>query len=173
MSQAERAINGGPCACGTCACVGGHIMASVTGGRRFHWVVDPVGKVRMTQSDKWKVGDKARPAVKRYRAYKDALRELGATLEPGDELHFHIQMPPSWSKKKRAAHAGQPHTQRPDLTNLVGGYEDAVLAEDKGIWCLGATSKRWTTKPSSIIIIRAGSTPANGVAPWEKTNGTE
>lgn len=122
--------------------------------RVFRWTIEPMGKVRMSQSDKWKVGEKARPCVKRYRAYHDALRELGATLEPGDELHFHIRMPDSWSKKKRIALNSEPHKQKPDLTNLIGGFEDGVLEEDKGIWCLGATSKRWTEKESCIIIIR-------------------
>lgn len=122
--------------------------------QRMRWEVEPMGKVRMTQSDKWKVGAKARPCVKRYRAYHDALRALGVTVEPGDELHFHIQMPPSWSNKKRALHDGTPHRQKPDIDNLVGGLLDGVLEEDKGIDRLGETSKSWTAKPSSIIIIR-------------------
>jgi Holliday junction resolvase RusA-like endonuclease len=121
---------------------------------RMRWEVEPMGKVRMTQSDKWKVGEKARPCVARYRAYHDALRALGVTIEPGDEIHFHIQMPPSWSKKKRALHDGTPHRQKPDIDNLVGGLLDGVLEEDKGIDRLGETSKSWTAKPSSIIIIR-------------------
>lgn len=122
--------------------------------KRMAWTVEPMGKVRMTQSDKWKVGAKARPCVKRYRLYHDLLRALGVTVEPGDELHFHIRMPPSWSKKKRALHDGAPHKQKPDIDNLVGGLLDGVLEEDKGIDRLGATSKRWTSKSSSIIIIR-------------------
>lgn len=122
--------------------------------QRMRWEVEPMGKVRMTQSDKWKVGEKARPCVKRYRAYHDALRALGVTVEPGDGIHFHIQMPPSWSKKKRALHDGTPHRQKPDIDNLIGGLLDGVLDEDKGIDRLGETSKSWTAKPSSIIIIR-------------------
>src|SRR5690242_5545197 len=100
------------------------------GFRRFVWNVAPVGKVRMTQSDKWK----KRKCVVAYRAYHDELRELGVTLEPGDEVHFHIQMPLSWSLKKREAMHGMPHDQKPDLDNLLGGLLDGVLEEDKTFW---------------------------------------
>jgi hypothetical protein len=129
--------------------------------QRFVYRITPIGKVRMSQRDKWA----KRPCVLRYRAYHDRLRELGATLEPGDGLHFRITMPPSWSAKKRAAYDGQPHTQKPDLTNLMGGYEDGVLEEDKGIWCLGATSKRWTAGESHIIIVRNEDTASPDTLP--------
>lgn len=122
--------------------------------KRFVYEVEPMGKVRQSQSDKWKIGDKARPRVKRYRAYHDRLRELGATLEPGDEIHFKLACPKSWSKSEKNKHDGMPHMQKPDLTNLIGGYEDGVLEEDKGMWIIGETSKRWTTGSSSITIIR-------------------
>ncbi len=114
------------------------------------YVVEPMGKVRMSQRDKWA----KRPVVVRYRAYHDQLRAMGVTLEPGDEVHFHIQMPKSWNPGKRKLHEAQPHQQKPDLDNLLGGLLDGVLAEDKTFWSFGPTSKRWTTKPSSIIIIR-------------------
>lgn len=118
--------------------------------RVFTWTVEPMGKVRMSQRDKWA----KRPVVVRYRAYHDQLREMGVTLLPGDEVHFNIQTPKSWSAKKADAHDAVPHQQKPDLDNLLGGLLDAVLEEDKTFWSFGATSKRWTTKPSSIIIIR-------------------
>lgn len=118
--------------------------------RVFRWTVEPMGKVRMSQRDKWA----KRPVVVRYRAYHDQLREMGVTLEPGDEVHFHIQMPKSWSANRQAKFDATPHRQKPDLDNLLGGLLDAVLEEDKTFWSFGATSKRWTVKPSSIIIIR-------------------
>ncbi len=118
--------------------------------RVFTWVVEPMGKVRMSQRDKWA----KRPVVVRYRAYHDQLREMGVTLEPGDEVHFHIQVPKSWSAKKANQHDCMPHQQKPDLDNLLGGLLDGVLDEDKTFWSFGPTSKRWTTKPSSVTIIR-------------------
>lgn len=122
--------------------------------QRMHWVIEPMGKVRMTQSDKWKKGPKMRPVVRRYWAYHDRLRELGVTVENGDEVHFHIQMPKSWSKSKKALHDGTPCLSKPDTDNLVGGLVDAVHENDAHIWWYRDTSKRWTSKPSSIIIIR-------------------
>jgi len=116
----------------------------------MRWTVEPMGKVRQNRSDVWK----KRPCVVRYRAYHDQLREMGVTLEPGDEVHFHLTMPASWSAKRRAAHDGAPHQQKPDLDNLLGGLLDGVMQEDKTFWSFGPTSKRWTTKPSSITIIR-------------------
>jgi Holliday junction resolvase RusA-like endonuclease len=116
------------------------------------WDIEPMGKVRMSQSDKWKVGDKARPCVKRYRAYHDKLRAMGVTLVNGDSVFFHIAMPESWSAKKKAMHDGQPHQQKPDLDNLLGGLLDGVLEEDKTFWSFGRTSKRWTSGPSCIIV---------------------
>lgn len=118
--------------------------------RRFEWVIDPIGKVRMTQSDKWK----KRLVVQRYRAYHDQLREMGVTLEPGDAVTFWLSMPKSWSEKKRAEMAGAPHQQKPDLDNLLGGLLDGVLEEDKTFWMFGETKKLWTAKESRIIIIR-------------------
>lgn len=35
----------------------------------------PIGKPRMTQRDKWRVGPKARPCVQRYRDWADAIRQ--------------------------------------------------------------------------------------------------
>ncbi len=116
----------------------------------WQWLVEPMGKVRMSQRDKWA----KRPVVVRYRAYHDRLRELGVTLVPGDEVHFHISCPESWSEKKRAARNREPHQQKPDLDNLLGGLLDAVLEEDKTFWSFGPTSKRWTSGPSCIIVIR-------------------
>lgn len=118
--------------------------------RQEQWYVEPMGKVRMSQRDKWA----KRPVVVRYRAYHDRLRELGVTLEPGDGVHFYIQVPQSWSMKKKHEHDLRPHQQKPDLDNLLGGLLDAVLPEDKTFWSFGRTSKRWTIGPSCIIITR-------------------
>jgi Holliday junction resolvase RusA-like endonuclease len=117
--------------------------------------LEPMGKVRMSQRDKWA----KRPVVVRYRAYHDRLRELGVTLKPGDEVHFELAMPKSWNSIKRGLHAGEPHMQKPDLDNLLGGLLDGVLEEDKMFWCFGCTSKRWTTKASTITIIRKRAAP--------------
>lgn len=112
--------------------------------------VTPVPKPRQTRADKWK----KRPCVVRYREYADRCRELGMTVENGDQIIFHLPMPASWSKKKRAEHDGKPHTQRPDLDNLLKAVMDAVLPEDCSIWWLSRVEKRWASF-SAVIIDRA------------------
>lgn len=116
--------------------------------------IAPMGKVRMTQSDKWKVGEKARPCVKRYRAYHDALRAAGATLQDGDAVYFYLEMPKSWSAKKRAEMKGQPHRQKPDLDNLLGGLMDGVMDEDKALAHIGNVKKLWHDTAAIIILRR-------------------
>jgi Holliday junction resolvase RusA-like endonuclease len=112
--------------------------------------VEPMGKVRQNRSDKWK----KRPVVVRYRAYHDALREMKVDLQPGDTVEFRLNMPKSWNATKRAKFHGQPHLQKPDLDNLLGGLLDGVLEEDKGFWAFGPTRKLWHDGPSLIVIIR-------------------
>ena len=59
----------------------------------------------------------------RYRAFADELRlqanlnkyELQDTLD----IEFHLEMPKSWSIKKRALMDGKPHKSKPDIDNLI------------------------------------------------------
>ena len=85
--------------------------------------VEPVAYVRQTRADRWK----KRPAVLKYRAFRDRLREKAGDYTPsdGDIIHFHVAMPKSWSKKKRKEMIGKPHKQRPDLDNFLKGFWDA------------------------------------------------
>ena len=93
--------------------------------------VDPVGYVRMTQRSKWLKS----PTMLRYHAYRDMIRLLAGDWKPGDVLgvRFFIAMPESWSGVKKAKMLGEPHQQRPDLSNLIKAFED-VFGEDKHIW---------------------------------------
>lgn len=89
----------------------------------------------MTRRDTWA----QRPVVLKYRAFCDALREQvkeqDFTLpEAGFNLWYHIPMPKTWSKKKKAAMRGQPHQQTPDVDNITKGVFDALLGQDSGIW---------------------------------------
>lgn len=111
------------------------------------YAITPVGAPRMTQRDQWK----RRPAVLRYFAFRDRVRELGVTLpEAGAHITFVIPMPPSWSAKKRAAHDGQPHRQKPDLDNCVKALADSVFDEDCQIHDYRVT-KRWGTVGMIIV----------------------
>lgn len=98
--------------------------------------IDPVGKPRMTQRDKWK----KRPCVLKYHAFKDACRAHGVTLPADGDITvaFVIPMPKGWSNPKRIKHLGKPHQQKPDIDNLVKALLDAVLKEDSHVWKISA-----------------------------------
>lgn len=112
--------------------------------------IDPIGAPRQSRRDAWK----PRPAVVRYRAWKDqfvaACRKAGWSL--GSELHveFHIAMPPSWSKKKKAEYLGGLHQQRPDIDNLSKAVMDAFRQEDSHVASIRAV-KRWAERGRIIL----------------------
>ena len=114
-----------------------------TGKLTFTAIADPVGKPRMTRSDKWR----KRPAVLRYRTFCDQLRE--ATPRKvfcldvyAIEVKAFIAMPASWSKRKKQAHAGTSHRSKPDWDNIAKAVCDALFEEDCAI-SDGLTRKRW------------------------------
>ena len=93
--------------------------------------VTPVPKPRQTRSDKWK----KRPSVMRYRAFADAVRLMtpkDIDLN-GTTVTFHMPMPKSWSKKKKAEKVFTPHMQRPDIDNLAKSLLDAIYGDDSHI----------------------------------------
>jgi Holliday junction resolvase RusA-like endonuclease len=107
--------------------------------------VVPMGKPRMTRSDKWK----KRPAVVQYRAFADTLRLHAkkakfAIPDQGMRIEFLIPMPESWSEKKKQAMEGTPHQQKPDLDNLEKAVLDAMCGEDCTVWQIVGSEKRWS-----------------------------
>ena len=109
----------------------------------FIYDICPVTKPRQTRSDVWK----KRKCVLKYRAFADEVRAAGIQLPPsGASVVFHLPMPKSWSKKKRAAIVGQPHQQVPDVSNLLKALEDAVHSDDSHIWHYSGLAKRWGLK---------------------------
>lgn len=109
--------------------------------------INPIAKPRMTRSDKWK----QRPCVMQYRAFKDECRLLRITLGEVCNLVFHIEMPSSWSAKKKAEMVGKPHKQRPDLDNMTKAVWDAVLEDDSHIHELHA-KKVWAYEGAIEIL---------------------
>lgn len=103
-------------------------------------LVTPVPAPRMTKADAWK----KRPAVLRYFAYKDVLREAWGDVDLPERLRlqFVMPMPKSWSGKKRLLMNGEPHQQRPDVDNLQKAVQDSLAIEDSYIWDAHST-KRW------------------------------
>lgn len=111
--------------------------------------IKPVSKPRQTQRDKWKPSK----AVLRYRAFADEcrLKIKGLHTELAHcTVTFAIPMPKSWSKKKREAHRGQYHTQKPDLDNLFKALGDALHGNDSHIHTIRA-QKVWDERGGIII----------------------
>lgn len=102
--------------------------------------IEPMGAPRQTQRDRWQ----KRPVIVRYHAYRDQLNAQLPAYDLGLSVHliFHIAMPKSWSKKKRAECDGKLHDQKPDIDNLAKGFMDAFHAEDKHVAILHA-EKYW------------------------------
>jgi len=93
--------------------------------------IDPVAKPRQTRADKWK----KRACVLKYRAYKDEIRLRKVQVPEGNaHITFVVQMPASWSNKKRDVMSGQRHQQVPDVDNFHKGLLDAVFLEDCRVW---------------------------------------
>ena len=104
----------------------------------------PCSKPRMTRADKWK----KRQSVVKFFAFRDAIRQ-SEYMNPHDclslhsfDIEFHVPMPKSWSKKKKALYNGVPHMQRPDLDNYIKAWCDSVFEEDSVVWKIHA-SKLW------------------------------
>lgn len=102
----------------------------------------------MTRSDKWK----KRPCVLRYWAFKDECALKGVKITGGTvELLFDIEMPKSWSKKKKSQMRLKPHTSRPDIDNMIKSVFDAMLEEDSHIHSVTA-SKRWNDTAGFYLV---------------------
>lgn len=72
------------------------------------------------------------------------------------DLIFVIKIPKSWSKKKKAKFLDQPHTQTPDVDNLIKFIFDSlnsrVFVDDSQIFKVEAM-KMWGEKGKTIMEI--------------------
>lgn len=124
------------------------------GARDIKINIDPMGKPRMTRSDRWTNKEKGvgRSSVLRYFNWQDELRLRLPNYDVPAELTivFALPMPRSYSKKKRAELLGQPHQEKPDIDNLVKAFLDTLCTEDKHVWHVNA-SKVWSEHGSITI----------------------
>jgi Holliday junction resolvase RusA-like endonuclease len=93
--------------------------------QRFQIFVEPMGKPRMTQRDKWA----KRKVVVRYRSYADELRRQTQGIMASPIIvswRAFFTIPESWSAKKKAALCGELHTSKPDRDNVDKGILDAL-----------------------------------------------
>lgn len=93
------------------------------------YTITPVAKPRMTQSDKWN----KRPACMKYWAFRDECRGKALEIPDKSRVCFIIPFPKSWSQAKREEMYYQPHTQKPDIDNLIKAVLDAVYDDDSTI----------------------------------------
>lgn len=109
--------------------------------------ITPVPKPRQTRSDKWK----QRPAVMRYRAFKDEMRLRGVTLpESNYHLIVVLPMPDSWKDEKKAKYNGQPHQRTPDKDNCEKAVLDGLFKDDSAVWD-GRVTKFWGYHAAIIV----------------------
>lgn len=114
---------------------------------------EPMGAVRQNRSDAWK----QRPAVLRYREFRDRLRDAaGEVPDANDVLRVDIEAtfepPKSWPKKKRLAAIGELHRVRPDKDNIEKAVTDCLWRQDAAI-ADGRTTKRWGWEAKLVVRI--------------------
>jgi len=106
------------------------------------FLIDPIGKPRMTRRDKWA----HRKCVDEYFTFKDKLvllaKKAKFTLPDKFRVEFLIRMPNSWSEKKKKLMIGKPHQQKSDLDNLVKALMDCLRKSDEGVYHI-EMSKTW------------------------------
>lgn len=115
----------------------------------YRFNITPMGKVRMTQRDKWK------PSAQRYFAYIKDLQWQAKinrfVLQNGLHYLFLLPMPDGWTKKKKAEKNGQLHDQTPDLDNLLKALWDGTATQDKAIGWIGSAKKIWAYRGAIVI----------------------
>lgn len=117
--------------------------------------INPMGKPRMTQRDKWL--NPPRKPVALYWKFKDYLikeaNKIGFKM-PESSYHIiaYIQMPHSWPDKKKNYMDKTPHQQKPDKDNIEKGILDALCKSDAEVWD-GRITKYWS-RSGKILIYR-------------------
>lgn len=104
--------------------------------------IEPIGKPRMTQRDKWA----RRPVVLRWFDFKDQLKAacIGQIPEGTVSVSWkaYISMPKSWSAKRKREMEGTPHFSKPDRDNIDKGILDSLFHDDSHIYH-GVLTKLW------------------------------
>ncbi len=130
--------------------------------RRFYvFDINPMGAVRMSQSDKWKTDPnhadpkkRKRKSVVKHHNFANTLRyqatQLGFELGKTIEAVFFIAMPESWSIKKKKEMVGLPHENLLDTDNILKLVVDSLKKQDKEVWWEKA-EKRWSYVSSILI----------------------
>lgn len=104
-------------------------------------------------------GSRARKRrIERYNKYRADLfflaKQTGFELPTcGWSLYFYFPVPVRWSKKKKLAMHGQMHLQKPDESNLLKAFEDALSLADENIAQMSGLGKFWVNQEAGYIEI--------------------
>lgn len=127
--------------------------------------LDPVPKPRMTQRDRMYTdpnhpdpAKRQRKGVAEYKAFKTQLQLIAkkTRLDLGGELKitFGISMPESWPKHKKEILCQNPHTQAPDIDNLVKAVLDCLCPKSDAHVHTILANKIWATTNRPFIQIQ-------------------
>jgi Holliday junction resolvase RusA-like endonuclease len=105
-----------------------------------------------------KYGRQRKKRIERYNKYRTDLytlaKQQGFELPVcGWSLYFYFPMPVRWRKWKKKQMAGQFHLQKPDESNLLKAFEDALSILDEHIGQMSGLGKFWTDQEQGFIEI--------------------
>lgn len=150
--------------------------------------ISPQTHVRATQGDRIlfripkdklsKDGVKRLNRLEKYNKYKFSLAGLGKSVRfnlpmQGAIIRFFLPVPKTWRKWKQKEMHGRPHQSKPDLSNLLKAFEDALFAEDKMISHYAEVSKYWVNQEKGWIeVIHTDFTPCEIKNPYQINTDT-
>lgn len=111
--------------------------------RLDRYLIVPVPAPRQNRRSRWNAA-KA-PSIARYHAFCDQVRSMKVQVPPSCYLRFEIPVPKSGRDR-----IGSPHTQRPDLDNLVKALLDAVFGDDSHVYRVLA-EKFWAGEGAILV----------------------
>ncbi len=109
----------------------------------------PCTKPKKVKSDTWRT----RPQVLQYLQYKSELRRLTKDIiVPGEfKIEFYLPMLKTFKVSSYKSLNNKPHQRTPDVYNLLKGFMDALLINDRSVWHVDAY-KYWSLEPKIKII---------------------
>ena len=114
--------------------------------------VTPMGKPRMTRSDKWA----KRKCVQKYYEFKDNIKKYCKKIPDSPrrvDWIAYLPMPKSWSKTKKESQQGRLHQSKPDRDNIDKAILDALFKDDSMV-AQGVMEKRWDDGDGARLELR-------------------
>jgi len=120
--------------------------------------MNPFPAPRMSRRDSWNPSSSAQRFFRNRDQFKLLANTEGLTeLPPAMGFTFHIPMPASWSKSKKAKHFGQMHQQKPDLDNMIKAVLDCLTygreKDDAHMGTILMAQKIWAAEGEGRIML--------------------